>query len=388
MRIAVISPATPPGATGDDVHGDSLARALAHRGHEVHLLTPGRSRLSTEIIDGVEIHHVPELARHAGDLRRTWAVARTLRRLGSFDVVQAPVGGGQAWWYSLRHGSRLVTQLTTADLEAGRGCPGGQLACRARSVRHWLERSQARRSALVVCPLSALAAELSRRWHVPAPAMAVIPPGVTAPRIDDRLVPASLRDVPYALFLDFPGAGRSRSVWMEAVAEILERSPHLHVVFSLDRSERPPATAFDALRGGVPGPPDRLHVVRTISTGQHWAVVRGARVVVMAGHSSAALGACVTAMALGRPVVAARGAGLDEVIRDSVDGFIVPADSAPDLASLIGARLSDPESLTRVGLAAARRASELGVEPMVELLLHRYERLAARFAPVPAAPPR
>ena len=64
------------------------------------------------------------------------------------------------------------------------------------------------------------------------------------------------------------------------------------------------------------------------------------------------------AMAIGKPLVAGAGGGPLEVIRDGVEGFLVPYGDSGLLAQRISEYLADPELRRRTGAAAAERAAE------------------------------
>jgi glycosyltransferase involved in cell wall biosynthesis len=63
----------------------------------------------------------------------------------------------------------------------------------------------------------------------------------------------------------------------------------------------------------------------------------------------------IEAMAVATPVVASRVGGIPEIIRDGVDGFLVPPGDPPAIAARLRQLLTDPALRHRVG-AEARRA--------------------------------
>ncbi len=60
-------------------------------------------------------------------------------------------------------------------------------------------------------------------------------------------------------------------------------------------------------------------------------------------------------MALGLPVVASRTGGLAEIIRDSLDGFLVAPGDATALAQKMELLLADPELRRRMGAQGRER---------------------------------
>jgi len=68
--------------------------------------------------------------------------------------------------------------------------------------------------------------------------------------------------------------------------------------------------------------------------------------------------ALLEAMGLGRAVVGTAVDGIAELIRDGVDGLLVPARDPEALAGAIARLVADPALRARLGDAAARRVRE------------------------------
>lgn len=93
--------------------------------------------------------------------------------------------------------------------------------------------------------------------------------------------------------------------------------------------------------------------------------------------------ACREMMAMGKPVLASRYAGLPENIEPGVDGWIVAPRDREAIACAIRAMLADRARLATMGRAARERAvAEFGVERFVAATEAAYrEALAARTSP-------
>jgi glycosyltransferase involved in cell wall biosynthesis len=83
--------------------------------------------------------------------------------------------------------------------------------------------------------------------------------------------------------------------------------------------------------------------------------------------------AAAEAMAFGRPVVAAAGGGLLELVADGETGLLVPPRDAVALREAVLRLLADPELRDRLGRAARERARErLGWDMVIERTLEVY----------------
>jgi glycosyltransferase involved in cell wall biosynthesis len=92
--------------------------------------------------------------------------------------------------------------------------------------------------------------------------------------------------------------------------------------------------------------------------------------------------ASLEAMAAGRPVVASRVGGIPEVVRDDLDGILVPPNDAKSLADGISRLLENPEQRVMMGDRGRRRAAEVfGMRVHGEALHCAYERVLTRAHP-------
>src|SRR5262249_15174768 len=85
--------------------------------------------------------------------------------------------------------------------------------------------------------------------------------------------------------------------------------------------------------------------------------------------------AAAEAMAFGRPVVAAAGGALLDLVVDGETGLLVPPRDAPAMRSAVELLLADPELRQRLGRAARAFARErFGWDGVIERTLETYER--------------
>src|SRR5919201_6239104 len=97
-------------------------------------------------------------------------------------------------------------------------------------------------------------------------------------------------------------------------------------------------------------------------------------------------------MVLGKAVVATACGGPEELVRDRIDGLLVPPGDSARMACAISALLADDEFALTLGRRAERRASEFSDERMAERfarllddVVHGARRTARRDLAVEAA---
>jgi glycosyltransferase involved in cell wall biosynthesis len=384
MRIALISPGPPPVGGGIGAYTEKTSRALATQGHDVHVIVPGLSRLTTEIIDGVRIHRVPTPSIRPHSLARSWAVNQVIRSLGPLDIVQACEWEGEAWWYSRHPSAPLVTRLATPHfvVERKEQVPWHQRS--RRIVRRLLERSQTRHSARVISPSRVLADEVADHWRLDKRAVTIVPTGIRLPRARGPL-PEGLQARQYLLYFGRLERRKGVDTWIEALPTVLLRYPAIHAVFVGQDMGVDGTPVQDLARRWCTADFGRLHFLPALPQGQLFPIVAGARMVIMPSRFESLANSCLEAMALGRPVVATLGTGFAEMITDSVDGFLVPAGEPGRLAEKVCWALADPTLLARVSRAARRRATDFDLDRMVDRLVDVYEQVATKGASIPSS---
>jgi glycosyltransferase involved in cell wall biosynthesis/ribosomal protein S18 acetylase RimI-like enzyme len=96
----------------------------------------------------------------------------------------------------------------------------------------------------------------------------------------------------------------------------------------------------------------------------------------------------IEAAAMGKPMVLTDIRGCREVVRDGLDGLLVPPRSRQLLTGAISRLLVDPELRHRLGQSARARARErFDEEKVVERVVARYRELLARKGRIAPAPP-
>lgn len=359
LRIAHVVPTYIPawryGGPIRSVHG--LCKALARRGHDVHVYTttvdgPRNSDVPVDRpveLDGVVVHyaHCPLLRR----LNYAPALARALRA-DAADTDVMHLHAMYLWpnWAASRIAWRAGVPYVVA--------PKGMLVPEMiRAKSRWLKVAWLR---LIDGPMLARAAGVQatspheldafRRMGLPTAGPAfMIPHGIDPPPPPD----GTAGDPDRARRIVFLG----RVSWIKGLDRLvpaLAAVPDAELVVAGNDDEGyTPTLRGLAERHGVA---DRVRFAGPVEDDAKWSLLRSASVVALPSYSENFGMAAVEAMAAGRPVLVTPEVGLADAIGEAGAGVVVPGD--PDaIGRALAALLDDPPALARMG-DAARRAAE------------------------------
>ena len=295
------------------------------------------------------------------------AAARALRRLpGPYDVVHAHLGEDAAVLLVALAAARRwsVPLVVTVHMSPRHTLAGtGPRARFLRTVGGAGEALALRRAAAVVTLTDRLAGLVS---GVAADRIHVIPSGT-------RVFDAAAGGPTGVLFLGRLHRQKGVDTLIRALPLL---PPDVTVMLVGDGPER---AALRRLTADL-GVADRVTVTGFVLHDMVPGLLAGADVVVMPSRYEELGTALVEAMAAGRPVVASRVGGIPELVRDGVDGLLVPPDDPAALA----------KAITRV-LANPVLAAELGASGRARVAGHHWAALAGRVlgvyrsvVPVPA----
>ena len=335
---------------------------LEAQGFRIEVMCPRRSVLwAAAAARGLRLHPMPDARTpRPGDVV---AVARLVRLLRRVDVAHA-------------HSSKAGMLVRAAAVVAGRTgrvvfTPHGWSfwACTGSAARlaTALERLAARCCAAIVTA-SAFERDAGLSAGVGRPAQyRVVPNGVDLARFGAEPAPVPGRVVMVGRL----APQKRQDLALQALASVLRRCPdaRLELVGGGPRRE---ALGELARRLGVEGAVtflgERDDVPEQLRT--------AACVMLVSGYEGCSL-AVLEAMAAGRPVVASRVGGMDELVEDAVTGRL--AVNEPEaMADAVADVLESPERGEAMGSAARRRAVErFGAERMAAEMLAVYRRLSS-----------
>jgi glycosyltransferase involved in cell wall biosynthesis len=394
VRILHVTDFFPPVRGGLEGHVDDLAGAQVERGHDVHVVTMTPTPSSSHA--GVVLHVVRTVSGRVipyEDPSRPFhppipdpMARRTLRQV--LDDVRPDIIHAHTWLgVSLprrrrvplvltAHDYALICQLHTLHRTTDEACDGPSFAMCVRCAR--------RRDGLARATLMTPATVAGRRLLRPDAVITlsqhvadVLRPYVSAPidvcggllptAVTSEATPRGLPTTPFVLFAGDPARHKGIDVLLEAW-----RHPRLTDVALVVAATRP--VELDQRNVTV------VHLDRA----QMPAAWRAATIAVVPSRWAEPFGmSAMEALAAGTPVVASDVGALGEVVRDGIDGVLVPPDDVPALAAAVRGLLDDEERRRRFADAArsgAARFLPTAVAARIDLV---YERVVgAATAPV------
>jgi phosphatidylinositol alpha-mannosyltransferase len=387
MRIGLVSPYSWTYPGGVTRHIEALAEQFDHLGHDVRVLAPydPHDRLSARLHRGAWPQERPvsdvlvPLGRTVGlpmngavsNLALTPYAVTMLRRelaAGRFDVVHlhepvAPAVGYDALDF---RGAPLVGTFHAYSENPLSNGLGNVLA----GSRRKLNRLRVR------IAVSEAAAWTGRRFY--GGRYRIIPNGVTLPDVPPRAAGRTV-DPRTPLRIAFVGQAVERKglpVLVRAFEALREHLPAELVVVGASADEVGPMLIDD--RG--------VTVLGKVSDEERTRALAGADLLCAPSLGAESFGMVLTeAFAAGTPVVASDIAGYRDVVRDGVDGVLVPRGDATALAETLRELALAPERRVAMAQAAARRAERYAWPTVAAEVLGAYEEAIAMPAPASAA---
>jgi glycosyltransferase involved in cell wall biosynthesis len=345
--VLLVSPSAAPG--GSERALEALARGLPEHGWRPTAVLLRRGPLEDWLTDAGVAMRVVDGGRVRNVHRTAAAVASIARELrtGPADVVLANMTKGQIYAGAAGALSRVPSVWWQ------HGMPG----------RSPLERAAAVFPArAVVCSTQRVAD--AQRKLTPRARLVEIAPGVDVTGIAARRGSgAELRrehgvDGPWIGIVGRLQPWKGQDVFLRAAALIAERVPNARFAVVGDAILGWEGSYPDELRqlAETLGIADRVDFVGHQDDPIAW--MDAFDVVVHASEGEPFGLVVVEAMALGRPVVATRGGGPDDIVDDGHNGLLVAPRDHDEMAASVVRLLEDRDLAARIGAAAAERAAQ------------------------------
>jgi glycosyltransferase involved in cell wall biosynthesis len=390
LKIAFV---TPEYITEDHFDGGlanylaRVSRALSSLGHNIHVVTLSSLDEAVFEHEGVTVHRVmlkpgwqtlDRLTRHRLSTTLRWLnlstqVYRKLKQLHRkivFDLIQYPnYSFCGVFSIPLLKGSHLVraSSYEPALHDAG----GFGRSFDAKTVER-LEQLQFWLSGNVLAPSRRLQNTLTTQARLSNVKVIPTPFYLEVHDWDTALFDQFLSGRKYLLYFGRFQLHKGFHTLVQALPKFLAHHKDAYAVLVGRDMETVLAPSMaDYARDKVGRFTDRLIISNHLPHRQLYPIIAGAHLIALPSLIDNSPNACLESMGLGKVVVGTSGTSFDELITDSVNGFLVAADSPNELANKLISAWVDP-NLDQMGETARETMNEFSKEKTVESLLSYY----------------
>jgi glycosyltransferase involved in cell wall biosynthesis len=375
VRVLIVSGIWPPDVGGPASHAPDVAGFLAGRGHEVEVVTTADAAPAPEEYPVRWVSRsLPVGVRHV----RGAALVRSRARRA--DVVYTTGMFGRSSAGSLAAHRPYVVKLTAdpafersrrrglvaGDVDQFQESGGGALGFALRRARDF----ELRRAAFIYCP-SAYLRKLVLSWGITSNRVSVLPnPVPVLPDLaerDDLRRELGLNGATLA-FAGRLTAQKSLTRALDAVAA----ADGVHLVIAGEGPDRE-ALERHARDIGVAG---RVSFLGAQPRRRIVELFRAADASILSSSWENFPHTVVEALAVGTPVLAMEAGGVGEVVRDGVNGLLVPAGDGAALADAIRRFFADDALRERLRAAAAASVAAYAPERVLGELEATLRRVA------------
>ncbi len=368
MRVALVCPYAFDDPGGVQTHVRALAGHLMARGSEVVVIAPVRGSVPDPWF--VPVGRPVDLRYNGSNAPidpRPWERRRVRSALAAFGPhvvhVHEPLAPSTGLWAVLESRAPLVGTFHS-----------GASSARLFDLASPILRRVARRLTVRIA-----VSETARRFAEPriGGPFVIVPNGVETDRFA-AAEPADLGPGTKLLFVGRLDPRKGFAVAVGAFARLGAARPEVRLVVVGDGPER---AALQALPADVRSRVTMMGTVPNVNLPPYEAACDVYLGPAIGGESFGVV--LVEAMAAGIPVVASDVPGYDEVVRDGVDGLLVPPDDPAALATATARVLDDPGLARHLRAAGRERAATFDWSVIVERIEALYRRaLEARAAPI------
>lgn len=381
MKALVVSGIWPPDVGGPASHAPEVARFLADRGHDVEVVVTAERQPAPEPfpVRWVARSHPPGVRHLLGVklIRERALRADVVYTTGTFGRSAAGATlAGRPFVVKLtadpayeRARRREITAVSIADFQHGGG--GLQIA-----LLRFARDRELRRAAHVITP-SAYLRELAIGWGLRPEAVSVLPN--PTPPVPELAPAAELRARlgagagPLLAFAGRLTAQKALRVALEAVAG----NPGVTLLLA---GEGPEQAELEGVVREL-GIGDRVRFLGPLPRREVLELFRAADASILSSSWENFPHTVVEALAVGTPVLATAAGGVAEVVRDGLNGLVVPVGDTAGLTTAVRRYFADGELRARLRAAAVESVVDYGPEPV-------FGKLEAILVAVAAARPR
>jgi phosphatidyl-myo-inositol alpha-mannosyltransferase len=341
VRIVLVCPYAWDDPGGVQTHVRELGECLRARGHDVIALSPVRRRASEDWVRAVG--RPVDIRYNASNVPidpRPWRCAEVRRAIVAFapDVVHAhePLAPSTSMWATLVSSAPVVGTFHS-------GATRSRLFGLAAPVLRRIARRITVRIAVSRAAAEFAGARIGGSFQI-------LPNGIDVRRFE-RAVPVDLGPGVKLLFVGRLDPRKGFPTAVAAFDRLASTRPDLRLIVVGDGPDR---RVVDDLEPAVRARVRLVGAIANVDLPPYHAASDLFLGTAVGGESFGVI--LVEAMAAGLPIVASRIRGYDEVIRDGVEGFLVPPRNPVAVAEAAGRILEDSSLAARMAAVGRERA--------------------------------
>jgi glycogen synthase len=412
LTIALLSQQYPPGVVGGIGRlTHDLAQGLAERGHNVHVLTraaAGSTASMVDFEDGVWVHRLiedrdegappndvkvpPHIWRHSARMLRE---LQRLNDMHPIDIVEAPVWDVEGLAAILSGEFCVVTSLHTPIKKVIETNPDWQANMTPAKRQAYdeiveAEKFVATRADGVRANSRAVIETMARFYDLKLDdeRVAILPHGMEdrAPHplanVNAKSTPAVNKNLVTVLYAGRFEGRKGTDVLLAAIPELCAKYPFARfVLVGEDRTLPDGSTLEGTFRSRHAGEKflERVIFHGEVSDAQLEQQFRDCDIFAAPSRYESFGLVFLEAMMFGKPVVACRAGGMNEVVEEGVTGLLAEPGDVPSLEVAIGTLLEDAETRVMLGRAGRERYLELYTrEALIKRTLKFYRETLSR----------
>ena len=353
MKVAFISREYPPDTAwgGIATFYSSLSRALAQRGHEVHVICQAVAQPRDYEDSGVFVHRVGTNPKRYSALARinysfhAWLKLRELIRKQSIEIVEATHWGAEAFLYSLRKSTPLVVRfdVSASDILRTKTYSGIKELLSLKILSH-LEDFSTRRTDRVIAISRDLYNRAIEKLHINPNKLDLVHHGIDTSKY--RFVGSDMRDrlgipreSPLVLFVGRLEARKGVHVLCQAIPEVINSRPETRfVLVGRDTNTAPTGGSFKASlseQARSHGFSSNLMFLNFLPTDELIQLYSACDIFVLPSLQEGFSMVILEALACGKPVVTTFAGGTTGMGLTPPGGIIVSPNNVTELAQAI-----------------------------------------------------
>jgi glycosyltransferase involved in cell wall biosynthesis len=331
------------------MHFRALAQELVHRGHQVVVLVDGQRRDVARHNDNPLVYTWP--SRRPNSMRDLLFLLRFIRKhrptcfVANFGASNLMMCAGWLMRVPVR-----IDWYHTLSTQVGLDWRVSSLKLRCLRLR---KRMIYKAATNVVANSEATRSDLRRVFRVPAEKCNVFFNSLADP-FRDLCLPKNEHGRKVITCVGRLNQSKGQDVLIRAMNKVKDKYPDVLVEF-VGTGDLENSLVRLAAELGVDS------ICSFIGSVAHDEVLRrmASAIVTIVPSRDEAFGlVAIESLAVGTPVIGSRVGGIAEIVRDTIDGFLVPPDDPALLAQKIGMMLSDVELARTMGTNARRRFLE------------------------------